>query len=130
MVLYHNILNGALLKKLLKREILKNTNNQPKIWWRWQNMCWAIIYLSLTVRRINQKSGTTTIGTKFAPPFACICMDQAKQKILQAPNKKMLIWFRYIDDIFFIWTHAKEELECLKVLHNFTPNLSFTHEGS
>ena len=24
--------------------------------------------------------------------------------------KRGLIWFRYIDDVFFIWTHGEEEL--------------------
>ena len=24
---------------------------------------------------------------------------------------KLLVWFRYIDDVFFIWTHGKEKLE-------------------
>ena len=38
---------------------------------------------------------------------------------------------RYIDDIFFVWTHGEQELErFLKDLNNFTPNLSFTHEAS
>ena len=38
---------------------------------------------------------------------------------------------RYIDDIFFIWTHSEQELErFLKELNNFTPKLSFTHEAS
>ena len=38
---------------------------------------------------------------------------------------------RHIDDIFFIWTHGKQQLEIfLKDLNNFTTNLSFTHEAS
>ena len=38
---------------------------------------------------------------------------------------------RYIDDIFFIWTHGEQELErFLKDLNKFIPNLSFTHEAS
>ena len=38
---------------------------------------------------------------------------------------------RYIDDIFFVWTHGEQELErFLEDLNNFTPNLSFTHKSS
>ena len=45
--------------------------------------------------------------------------------------KKRLIWLRYIDDIFFIQNHGKQELErFLKDLNNFSPDLSFTQEAS
>ena len=78
----------------------------------------------------QQKSGKA-IGTKFAPPYACIYMDEVEQKFLETQSKKPLIWLRYIDDIFFIWTHGEQELEIfLMDLNNFTPNLSFTHETS
>ena len=41
------------------------------------------------------------------------------------------IWFRYIDDIFFIWTASEKELdEFLSRLNSFHPNLGFTHERS
>ena len=64
-------------------------------------------------------------------PYACIYMDEVEQKFLETQSKKPLIWLRYIDDIFFIWTHGEQELErFLKDLNNFTPNLSFTHEAS
>ena len=78
----------------------------------------------------QQKSGTA-IGTKFASPYACIYMDEVEQKFLETQSKKPLIWLRYIDDIFFIWTHGEQELErFLKDLNNFTLDLSFTHEAS
>ena len=58
-------------------------------------------------------------------------MDEVEQKLLERQSEKPLIWLRYIDDIFFIWTHGEQELErFLKDLNNFTPNLSFTHEAS
>ena len=78
----------------------------------------------------QQKSGTA-IGTKFAPPYVCIYMDEVELKFLEKQSKKLLIWLRYIDDILFIWTHGEQELErFLKDLNNFTPNLSFTREAS
>ena len=56
-------------------------------------------------------------------------MDEAEQTFLETQSKKLLIWLRYIDVIFFIWTHGEQELErFLKDLNNFAPNLSFTHE--
>ena len=58
-------------------------------------------------------------------------MDEVEQKFLETQSKNLLIWLRYIDDIFFIWTHGEKELErLLKDLNNFTPNLSFTHEAA
>ena len=66
---------------------------------------------------------------KFAPPYACICMDQVEQKFLATQTNQPLIWLRYIDDIFFRWTHGEKELE--KVMSSFnslTSNLNFTYE--
>ena len=76
----------------------------------------------------RQKSGTA-IGTKFAPPYTCIYMDEVKQKVLETQSKKALFCWRYKDEIFFIWNHGEQELEqILKDFNNFNPNLSFTHE--
>ena len=42
-----------------------------------------------------------------------------------------MVCFRYIDDIFFIWTHGQEKLdEFLDNLNKFHPYLSFTYEYS
>ena len=42
-----------------------------------------------------------------------------------------LVWFRYIDDIFFIWTHGEEELQTfLRSLNEFHTNIQFTYESS
>ena len=55
---------------------------------------------------VYQQISGTTIGTKFAPPYACIFIDQVEIKFLQTQKFQSLVWFRYIDDIFFIWTHC------------------------
>ena len=40
------------------------------------------------------------------------------------------LWFRYIDDVSFIWTHGKEELEnFLKELNSFRDHIKFTFES-
>ena len=49
----------------------------------------------------KQISGTA-IGTKFAPPYACIFIDQVQIEFLKTQIHQLLVWFRYIDDIFFI----------------------------
>ena len=48
----------------------------------------------------HQISGTA-IGTKFAPPYACIFMDYIEREFLKNEQIQPWIWFRYIDDIFF-----------------------------
>ena len=49
---------------------------------------------------IFQQISGTAIGTKFAPPYACIYMDQVEQKFLATQINQPLIWLKYIDDIF------------------------------
>ena len=78
----------------------------------------------------HQISGTA-IGTKFAPPYACIFMDYIETKFFESEKIQPWIWFRYTDDIFFIWTANEKELdEFLNRLNSFHHNLRFTHERS
>ena len=60
----------------------------------------------------KQKRGTG-IGMKFAPPYAILFMADLDEKILEIYEKKTttMIWWRYIDDIFFIWEHGEESLK-------------------
>ena len=51
---------------------------------------------------VYQQISGNAIGTKFAPPYACIFMDQLGTKFLENQNLKPLVWFRYTDEIFFI----------------------------
>ena len=48
----------------------------------------------------NQQISGAVIGTKFAPPYACIFMDQVESEFLKTQTHQPLVWFRYIDDIF------------------------------
>ena len=34
-------------------------------------------------------------------------MDDVESKFLETKSLQPLIWFRYIDDVFFIWTHGE-----------------------
>ena len=87
-------------------------------------------YLEFNGKVKKQFSGIA-IGIKFAPPYACIFMDQVKTDFLKMQKHKSLVWFRYIDDVFFIWTHGKETLSLfLEDLNNFHPNIKFSCEGN
>ena len=73
----------------------------------------------------------TAIGTKFAPPYAILFMADLEEKILNAFEEKPMIWWRYIDDIFFVWEHGEESLEkFLNKLNTFHPTIKFTAEYS
>ena len=50
---------------------------------------------------------------------------------LESQKHKPMVWFRYIDDIFLIWTYGKKKQEqFLTELNKTHPNLKFTHESS
>ena len=49
----------------------------------------------------------TAIGTKFAPPYAVLFMAALEEKILNKVKKKPNVWWRYTDDISFIWEHGE-----------------------
>ena len=56
-------------------------------------------------------------------------MDYIEREFLKSEQIQPWIWFRYTDDIFFIWTASEKELdEFLKCLNSFHPNLRFTYE--
>ena len=74
----------------------------------------------------HQISGTA-IGTKFAPTYACIFMDEIETKFLETQEFQPLVWFRYIDDVFFISPHGQDKLVSFMLEFNsYHPNIKFT----
>ena len=72
-----------------------------------------------------------TMGRKCPPTYACIFMDELEQAFQQAQDHQPLLWIRYVDDIFFIWTHGEKRLQTfLERFNKFHPNVKFTHESS
>ena len=56
-------------------------------------------------------------------------MDEIETNFIDAQKFKPWVWFRYIEDVLFIWTNGKEKLEgALKDFNNCHPNNKFTHE--
>ena len=51
-------------------------------------------------------------------------MDKTETMFLKSQESKPLVWFWYIDDVFFIWTHGKEKPEkFLNEFSNYHPNI-------
>ena len=84
----------------------------------------------LNEKTFRQKRGTA-IGTKFAPPYTILFMADLEEKMLEIFEKNPMIWWRYIDDIFFIWEHGPESLNVFTDQVNlFHLTIKFTAEYS
>ena len=58
-------------------------------------------------------------------------MDKFEKEYLATQVFKARVWLRYIDDIFFVWTHGEEKLhDFFNGLNEFNPSLKFTYEYS
>jgi hypothetical protein len=49
------------------------------------------------------------MGKRFAPNYANLFMAEWEKQALRKCNKLPLIYLRYLDDIFGIWTHGDDE---------------------
>ena len=58
-------------------------------------------------KTLKQKRGTA-IGTKFAPPYSILFMAELEGEILSEIELKPYLWWRYIDEIFFLGTWRRE----------------------
>ena len=73
----------------------------------------------------------TAIGTKFAPPYTVLFMAALEEKILSKVKKKPSVWWRYINDIFFIWELGEESLkEFINEIYSFHRTMKFTADWS
>ena len=69
------------------------------------------------------------MGTAAAPKYANLFMNRFERKALENWPLKPLIWLRFIDDIFMIWTHGDDNLtEFITYLNGIHPKIKFTHE--
>ena len=50
------------------------------------------------------------MGTKIAVAFANIFMAKVETEILNQSALKLLVWKRFIDDIFSLWNATREEI--------------------
>jgi len=63
----------------------------------------------------------TAMGTRKAPSYANLFMGLLEENFLNSLSLKPLVWLRFIDDIFIIWHHGKEQLnDFLNKLQNFS----------
>ena len=63
----------------------------------------------------------TAMGTRMAPSYANLFLAKFETDALSRAPHQPHTWWRYIDDIFMIWTH------CVNDLHTFTSYLNGIH---
>ena len=102
-----------------------------------ENIC-DLIRMILTMNNFSfnnehylQKHGTA-MGTRMAPSYANLFMGKFEQQAIDNSSLKPFIWWRFIDDIFMIWTHGEEEhlKTFIGYLNSIHPSIKFTHEYS
>lgn len=77
-------------------------------------------------KHFRQVSGTA-MGTKMAPSYANIFMGMLESKFLADYPFQPLVYKRFIDDIFIIWTHGEDELRYFINKYNQAhPTIKFT----
>jgi hypothetical protein len=73
----------------------------------------------------------TAMGTKMAPSYANIFMGELEGRFLHTCTRLPLLYKRYIDDIFILWTYSEPELlTFLNNFNNFHKTIKFTWEYS
>ncbi|PIK36940.1 hypothetical protein BSL78_26226 [Apostichopus japonicus] len=71
------------------------------------------------------------MGTRMAPSFACLFMSSLEECMLSTAPCRPLIWWRYIDDIFFIWTSDEDSLlTFINHINSFHSTIKFTSDYS
>ena len=79
------------------------------------DICLKNIFFQFKNRTFQQTSGAGT-GLKLAPPYACLGMGEFERQAFSSPQPllaQILLWKRYIDDVFGLIKGSKEEFENL-----------------
>ena len=77
-----------------------------------------------------QKSGTA-IGTVMAVCYAIVFMHQFETMAMASFTLKPSVWWRYIDDVFCVWTHGEESLlQFVDHQNSVNRNIKFTVDYS
>ena len=81
-------------------------------------------------KTLERKQGTP-IGTKFAPPYSILFTAELEEKIIKESEYKPNLWWRYIDDIFFLWEHGENKLKSfIDKINKVHPTIKLTAEWS
>ena len=69
------------------------------------------------------------MGNPLSPSIANYYMEFFENKALESTMKKPTLWLRYVDDVFAIWPHGRQNLSIfLNHLNSIHENIKFTVE--
>ena len=58
-------------------------------------------------------------------------MDKFEASFIETRQKRALVWFRYVEFIYFMWTHDEKEFNTfLKILNELDLCIKFTYESN
>ena len=103
---------------------------------RTETLCDLIrMILTMNVFEFNNKyyiqSHGTAMGTRMAPSYANLFLAKFETDALRSAPHQPHIWWRFIDDIFIIWTHTEDDLHAfITYLNNLHPTIKFTSSHS
>ena len=87
-------------------------------------------YFSFNQTIYHQTKGVA-MGTPIAPTFANFFMHDLEQRFFTTQSHLPLLYKRYIDDIFIVWTHGEEAFnQFFQSFNSFHPNITFTSNKS
>ncbi len=67
---------------------------------------WAKVVLENNVFEFDGEVYRQKLGTAIGTAYANLFISDFERKLLEGSTDKPMVWFRYIDDAFFIWTHG------------------------
>ena len=71
------------------------------------------------------------MGTRMAPSYANLFMGKFEREFLRTQTALPLVWWRFIDDVFAIWTHGELLLQMfLGELDHHHTSIKFTANWS
>ena len=66
------------------------------------------------------------MGTRMAPSYANLFMEDLESQLLNSVERRPLVWWRYIDDVFAIWTFSEEHLVWfVEEIHHYHSTIKF-----
>ena len=69
----------------------------------------------------------TAMGKKFAPSYANIFMAHFETEAMKKCYLKPTVYFRFLDDVFCVWDHGRENFETfLEILNSHHPAVKLT----
>lgn len=113
-----------------------NTRDHSSSTIRTETLCDLIrMILTMNIFEFNnnyyiQKHGTA-MGTRMAPSYANLFLAKFETDALMHAPHQPHTWWRFIDDIFMIWTHTENDLlNFISYLNNLHPTIKFTSSHS